>query len=94
MSLAAKLSDKGTQHDGYYETVITAGSSTVFIDGLPAARMGDPLTPHSKPKHPPHPRKIASGSSTVFIYGLPAARTGDAVDCGGVVLGSGTVSIG
>jgi hypothetical protein len=58
MPLAAKLTDKGTQHDGYYETVITAGSSTVFIDGLPAARQGDPLTPHAKPKHPPHPRKI------------------------------------
>ncbi len=43
MPLAAKLTDKGTQHDGYYETVITAGSSTVFIDGLPAARQGDPL---------------------------------------------------
>ncbi|EBR0111471.1 hypothetical protein DNU26_22655, partial [Salmonella enterica subsp. houtenae serovar Houten] len=48
MPTAARLSDKGTQHDGYYETVITAGSPTVFIDGLPAARMGDPLTPHSK----------------------------------------------
>uniref|UniRef100_UPI001009D1BE type VI secretion system tip protein TssI/VgrG n=11 Tax=Escherichia coli TaxID=562 RepID=UPI001009D1BE len=69
MPLAAKLTDKGTQHDGYYETVITAGSSTVFIDGLPAARQGDPLTPHAKPKHPPHPRKIARGSSTVFIDG-------------------------
>ncbi|MEB7938431.1 type VI secretion system PAAR protein [Escherichia whittamii] len=83
MPLAAKLTDKGTRHDGYYETVITAGSSTVFIDGLPAARQGDPLTPHDKPKHPPHPRKIARGSSTVFIDGLPAARTGDAIDCGG-----------
>ena len=61
MPLAAKLTDKGTRHDGYYETVITAGSSTVFIDGLPAARQGDPLTPHAKPKHPPHPRKIQPG---------------------------------
>ncbi|EZJ43287.1 PAAR motif family protein [Escherichia coli 2-005-03_S4_C3] len=65
-----------------------------FIDGLPAARQGDPLTPHDKPKHPPHPRKIARGSSTVFIDGLPAARTGDAIDCGGVVIGGGTVNIG
>ncbi|WP_198650986.1 PAAR domain-containing protein, partial [Escherichia coli] len=46
MPLAARLNDKGTRHDGYYETVITAGSSTVFIDGLPAACQGDPLTPH------------------------------------------------
>ncbi|MGL4085711.1 PAAR domain-containing protein, partial [Escherichia coli] len=52
------------------------------------------LTPHDKPKHPPHPRKIARGSSTVFIDGLPAARTGDAIDCGGVVIGGGTVNIG
>ncbi|HAP3267351.1 TPA: hypothetical protein IT936_005375, partial [Escherichia coli] len=41
MPTAARLSDKGTQHDGYYETAIIAGSSTVFIDGLPAARQGD-----------------------------------------------------
>lgn len=38
MPLAARLNDKGTQHDGYRETVIIAASSTVFIDGLPAAR--------------------------------------------------------
>ena len=94
MPLAARLNDKGTQHDGYRETVIIAASSTVFIDGLPAARQGDPLTPHDKPKQPPHPRKIARGSSTFFIDGLPAARTGDAIDCGGVVIGGGTVNIG
>ncbi|QLR76060.1 type VI secretion system PAAR protein [Citrobacter freundii] len=94
MPIAAKLNDKGTQNDGYHETVITAGSPTVFIDGIPAARLGDPLTPHDKPEHPVHPRKIASGSSTVFIDSLPSARTGDAVDCGGVVIGSGTVNIG
>ena len=94
MPLAAKLSDKGSQHDGYHETAIIAGSPTVFIDGLPAARMGDPLTPHAKPEHPPHPRKIASGSGTVFIDGLPAARTGDAIDCGGVVIGSSSVNVG
>lgn len=94
MPLAAKLNDKGTQHDGYYETAIIAGSPTVFIHGLPAARLGDPLTPHDKPKHPPHPRKIASGSPTVFIDGIPAARAGDSIDCGGVVIGTGTVNIG
>ncbi len=58
MPIAGRLNDKGTRHDGYYETVILAGSPTVFIDGL------------------------------------PAARTGDAVDCGGVVTGSGTVNTG
>lgn len=94
MPIAAKVSDQGSQHDGYPVTPITAGSSSVFFDGLPAARLGDPLTPHSKPEHPAHPRKIASGSATVFIDNLPAARTGDSIDCGGVVIGSGTVNIG
>ncbi|MEX5410949.1 PAAR domain-containing protein [Atlantibacter hermannii] len=74
--------------------MIIAGSSTIFNDGLPAARLGDPLTPHDKPEHPPHPRKIASGYYTVFIDGLPAARTGDTINCGGVVIGGGTVNIG
>ncbi|WP_082329114.1 PAAR domain-containing protein [Salmonella enterica] len=41
MPIAGRLNDKGTRHDGYYETVILAGSPTVFIDGLPAARTGD-----------------------------------------------------
>ncbi|ELE50519.1 hypothetical protein A1UG_01553 [Escherichia coli KTE72] len=71
MPLAAKLTDKGTRHDGYYETVITAGSSTVFIDGLPAARQGDPLTPHAKPKHPPHPRKIARARQPSLLTACP-----------------------
>lgn len=41
MPTAVRLNDKGTQYDDYYETVIIAGSPTVFIDGLPVARMGD-----------------------------------------------------
>ncbi|WP_176204864.1 PAAR domain-containing protein, partial [Salmonella enterica] len=41
MPTAARLNDKGTQHDDYYETVSIASSPTVFIDGLPVARMGD-----------------------------------------------------
>lgn len=41
MPTAARLNDKGTQYDDYYETVSIAGSPTVFIDGLSVARMGD-----------------------------------------------------
>nr|WP_043140639.1 type VI secretion system PAAR protein [Aeromonas bestiarum] len=91
---AAKVGDIGTDHDGFHPTAIIAGSPNVFIDGIPAARVGDPLAPHDKPNHPPHPRSIASGSSTVLINGKPAALTGGAVDCGGVIIGSGTVVIG
>ncbi|OSM50620.1 3-deoxy-manno-octulosonate-8-phosphatase, partial [Aeromonas salmonicida subsp. salmonicida] len=83
---AAKVGDIGTDHDGFHPTAIIAGSPDVFIDGIPAARVGDPLAPHDKPNNPPHPRSIASGSSTVFINGMPAALTGGAVDCGGVII--------
>ncbi|HCB2273660.1 TPA: PAAR domain-containing protein [Citrobacter koseri] len=43
MPTADRLNDKGTQHDGYHETIITAGSPSVFIDGLPAAKTGDAI---------------------------------------------------
>ncbi|MGL6264031.1 type VI secretion system PAAR protein [Aeromonas jandaei] len=91
---AAKVGNIGTDHDGFPPTKITAGSPDVFIDGVPAARVGDPLEPHDKPNNPPHPRKIASGSSTVFVNGKPLAITGSAVDCGGVIIGAGTVIVG
>ena len=91
---AAKIGDIGTDHDGFHPTPITAGSPDVFIDGIPAARVGDSLAPHDKPNNPPHPRTIASGSSTVFVNGKPLAITGGAVDCGGVIIGSGTVIVG
>ncbi|MDM5128631.1 type VI secretion system PAAR protein [Aeromonas salmonicida] len=91
---AAKVGDIGTDHDGFHPTAIISGSPDVFIDGIPAARVGDPLAPHDKPNNPPHPRSIASGSSTVFVNGKPLAITGGSVDCGGVIIGSGTVIVG
>lgn len=81
------VGDIGTDHDGFPPTVVTAGSPTVLIDGKPAARLGDPLAPHDKPKHSTHPRTIAEGSGTILIDGKPAALTGHAVSCGGVVIG-------
>ncbi|EKO3419888.1 type VI secretion system PAAR protein [Vibrio fluvialis] len=84
----------GSAHDGFPPTPVTAGSDSVKIDGIPAARQGDPLAPHDKPKNPAHPRSIAAGSATVMIDGKPAARAGDAVDCGGVLQGGSSVNIG
>lgn len=94
MGNAAKLGNIGTEHDGFPPTPIIAASPTIKIDGKPAARQGDPLEPHDKPNASKHARSIAAGSSTVFFDGKPAARTGDPVDCGGVLVGDGTVKIG
>ncbi|WP_375192370.1 type VI secretion system PAAR protein [Marinobacter sp.] len=88
------LGDLGSDHEGFPPTPVIAGSPDVLIDGKPAARVGDPLAPHSKPKHSPHPRTITGGSATVMINGKPAAVTGGAISCGGVTIGSGSVLIG
>jgi uncharacterized Zn-binding protein involved in type VI secretion len=61
----------------------------VLIEGLPAARVGDPAVCAGPPD------TIAAGSGTVFIGGAPAARLGDATAHGGtIVAGSATVMIG
>lgn len=94
MGNAAKVGDIGTDHDGFPPTKILSGSPDVFIDGIPAARVGDPLEPHDKPNTPEHPRAIAEGSATVFVNGKPLAFTGKNVSCGGVIIGGGTVTVG
>lgn len=92
---AARKGDIGSGHGGYPPTPIVSASGNVFTNGKPAARKGDPLLPHAKPKKPPHGRSIAEGSGSVFINGKPAARVRDAIDCGGSVsAGSGNVFIG
>ncbi|MCL1060799.1 type VI secretion system PAAR protein [Shewanella benthica] len=94
MGNAVKLGDMGLDHEGFPPTAVIAAASTVKVDGVPLARKGDALAPHDKPNNPPHPRAISAGSGTVSADGMPAARSGDAVDCGGSLVGGGTVNIG
>ena len=92
---AARLWDIGSGHGGYPPTPVTSGSGDVTTNGRPAARVGDSLLLHAKPKSPPHGRSIAQGSSTVSINGRAAARVGDNISCGGSIsTGSGNVTIG
>ena len=90
----ATVDDIGTDHDGFPATKITTGSPNVFINGKPAARVGDKLEGHAKPGVPSHSRVITKGSSSVFINGIPAAITGSSINCGGSVIGSSHVIIG
>src|SRR5574344_403205 len=69
---AATIGDIGTDHDGFPPTPIITGSQDIIIDYKPAARVGDALAPHAKPKSSPHARTITTGSSTVFFNGKPA----------------------
>ena len=76
--------DKSLSHATYPPSVPAQGSQTVFINGFPAVRQGDPYTPHinSVLPHDTHNPTVAQGSQTVFIEGLPACRAGDPLSCG------------
>jgi len=95
MSLAARLTDMQTcpmvtgivPHVG--GTISGPGVSTVLIENIPAAIVGDScicVGPTAT---------IATGSATVMIGNMPAARVGDTTSHGGsIVLGAATVMIG
>lgn len=69
--------------------VVGPGATTVLINSMPAAVVGDLCTCVGPPD------SIVKGSSTVFIAGRPAARMGDMTAHSGVIiLGSPTVIIG
>lgn len=69
--------------------VLPPGEPTVFIGGMPAARVGDMATCTGPPD------SIVMGSATVLIGGMPAARMGDLTAHGGtIVMGEPTVIIG
>ena len=74
------LGDMGTDHSGFPPTPVIAGSPDVLIDGKPVARVGDPLAPHSKPKHPPHPRAIAARWLVARLCMVCLLYTSDAAD--------------
>jgi len=69
--------------------ILPPGCPTVYINGLPAARVSDMAFCAGGPD------VIAMGSFTVLIAGMPAARMGDMTAHGGsIVLGSPNVMIG
>lgn len=69
--------------------ILPPGEPTVFIGGMPAARIGDMAVCIGPPD------TIAMGSATVMIGGMPAARMGDVTAHGGtIVAGCPTVLIG
>jgi len=69
----------------------------VFINGSPAAVMGDAIASHtilSGGSCVPHSAVINQGSSKVFCQGIAIARVNDSADAGAVATGSPTCSAG
>ena len=84
------LGDIATGHDGFDASPVIEASPDVFMDGKPVARQGDAIAEHGKSGAASHGRTISGGVSTVLVNGRPIAVTGSAVDCGGIVIGSGS----
>lgn len=81
------VESSGTPHVG--GPILPGGNSTVLIENMPAAVVGDNCICTGPPDI------IANGSATVLIGGKPAARVGDPTAHGGsIVMGSATVLIG
>lgn len=69
----------GKEHPGgVVNGVIKTGSPNVFINGKPAARVGDSVAETSVCTN--GTGKITEGSKTVFVNGKPKARLADNVD--------------
>ena len=95
----ARLGDKCTGHDCFPQRNSSSGSPNVFVNGIPALRVGDSFETHccthSDCPHGCHEGVLEMGSSTVYVNGKPLGRIGDPVSCGGTVAeGSGNVFAG
>lgn len=92
MPSAAKVGDT-TTHGG---TIVGPGATTVLLENMPAAVMGDNhvcvLPPNT---HPLTSSIFPAGSGTVLIENKPALRTTDSCICGAMsIVGAPTVMIG
>ncbi|AXH70746.1 PAAR repeat-containing protein [Vibrio phage BONAISHI] len=86
-----------TGHGCWPPTIINGNASTVFINSMPAMKVGAPTIPHTcvVPKHPTHGSALVGGSGTVFVEKIPLGRIGDPIGCGeAIASGSSNVFAG
>lgn len=98
MPAVARIDDAfATGHACDGISTIAGGSGTVFVNGIGAARRGDPGAVHAILVGGicvPHGTAISGGSGTVFADGISLARVGDGIDAGAIIAGSGNVFAG
>ena len=91
---AARLGDICTGHGCYPSRRNISASQNVFINGIPAHRVGDVWEVHCCGDDC-HGGTTVTGSGSVFINNRQAARVGDVVNCGSrIASGSNNVFIG
>ena len=86
-----------TGHTCTYYIGVKATQMSVFANGIPVLRIGDPTLPHTFPVGPfckPHQAVVNIGSFKVFAEGIPVARFLDSTDVGALAMGSFDVFAG
>ena len=76
---------------------VISSQYSVFANGKPLLRKGDPVFPHTILVGIVcliHPAKVNRGSSKVFAKGIGVARRGDSTDKGAMTGASGNVFAG
>ena len=90
--------DKG--RTGHACTTVIGARATqgsVFANGKPVLRRGDPAFPHVIRRGlfcVGHSARVNRGSNTVFCQSIPVARVSDSFDRGRMIKGSGNVFAG
>lgn len=82
MAAVVRLGDMCTGHSTFPPRPSTSGSPNVFINGIPAHRVGDSWAAHCAPRKGCHGSSQATGSPSVFINNIALARVGDQIACG------------
>lgn len=85
MPAVSRAGDTCTGHGAFPPRASINGSPNVFINGIPAHRVGDGWAVHCNPVPSCHGAAAASGSGRVFVNGKPLTRIGDAVSCGSAI---------
>jgi len=86
-----------TGHTCTFVIPVVATQFTVMANGIPVARQGDPVVPHTIKKGLDcigHGASINAGSSSVFAQGVPVARVGDSTDQDAMIQGAPNVFAG
>lgn len=81
MPAVVRLGDMCTGHQGFPPRPSDSASPDVFINNIPAVRVGDHWVPHSAGRST-HDGVQSIGSATVFVNNMPLARVGDEISCG------------
>ena len=100
MGISRDMSDLArTGHPCHFVIGVKATQYSVYVNGKPALRLGDPLLPHTIPvccplRCVPHPAVVWMGSMKVFVKGIPVSSFGDGADMGQLIMGSFNVFAG